>query len=114
MPLARIADKLLFFAHIPKTGGSSVEAYLDAKGPVQRCAQGCRATGPTPRAPRACPNMRPGARPSLKTGTLPARSGIVPTGSSGGARMGLQAASEPRVSRHGVATPNFVITHFML
>jgi len=34
MPLARIADKLLFFAHIPKTGGSSVEAYLDAKGPV--------------------------------------------------------------------------------
>ncbi|UWQ95278.1 sulfotransferase family protein [Rhodobacteraceae bacterium M385] len=34
MPLARIADKLLFFAHIPKTGGSSVETYLDAKGPV--------------------------------------------------------------------------------
>ncbi len=34
MPLARIADKILYFAHIPKTGGSSVEAYLDAKGPV--------------------------------------------------------------------------------
>ena len=34
MPLARIADKILFFAHIPKTGGSSIEAYLGSKGPV--------------------------------------------------------------------------------
>jgi hypothetical protein len=34
MPLARIGDKILFFTHIPKTGGSSVEAYLDLKGAV--------------------------------------------------------------------------------
>ena len=32
MPLARINGKLIYFAHIPKTGGSSVEAYLEAKG----------------------------------------------------------------------------------
>jgi hypothetical protein len=32
VPLARINGKLLFFAHIPKTGGTSVEAYLRAKG----------------------------------------------------------------------------------
>lgn len=34
MPLARIGGTLLFFAHIPKTGGTSVEAYLRAKGPL--------------------------------------------------------------------------------
>jgi hypothetical protein len=34
MPLARIADNILYFAHIPKTGGSSVETYLERKGPV--------------------------------------------------------------------------------
>ncbi|MEX3016642.1 sulfotransferase family 2 domain-containing protein [Gymnodinialimonas hymeniacidonis] len=34
MPLARIGDRILFFAHIPKTGGSSVETYLDQKGAV--------------------------------------------------------------------------------
>ncbi len=34
MPLARIGEKILFFTHIPKTGGSSVEAYLDQKGAV--------------------------------------------------------------------------------
>ena len=32
MPLARVGSALLFFAHIPKTGGTSVEAYLTAKG----------------------------------------------------------------------------------
>jgi hypothetical protein len=34
MPLARIGSVLLYFAHIPKTGGSSVEAYLRQKGPL--------------------------------------------------------------------------------
>ncbi len=32
MPLARIGDRLIFFVHVPKTGGTSVEAYLRAKG----------------------------------------------------------------------------------
>ncbi len=32
MPLARLADKLVFFAHIPKTGGSSVEDWLGQAG----------------------------------------------------------------------------------
>lgn len=32
MPLARIGGTILFFVHIPKTGGTSVEAYLRAKG----------------------------------------------------------------------------------
>lgn len=32
MPLARIGQSLLFFVHIPKTGGSSIESYLAAKG----------------------------------------------------------------------------------
>lgn len=32
MPLARIGAVTLFFVHIPKTGGTSVEAYLRAKG----------------------------------------------------------------------------------
>ena len=32
MPLARLGQALVFFAHIPKTGGTSVEAYLQAKG----------------------------------------------------------------------------------
>jgi hypothetical protein len=34
LPLARIGSKILFFAHIPKTGGSSVESYLMQKGPL--------------------------------------------------------------------------------
>lgn len=34
MPLSRIGDSVLYFVHIPKTGGSSVEAYLAAKGPL--------------------------------------------------------------------------------
>lgn len=34
MPLARIAGKLLFFVHVPKTGGTSIEAYMRAKGSV--------------------------------------------------------------------------------
>ncbi|MDQ2092093.1 sulfotransferase family 2 domain-containing protein [Marimonas arenosa] len=32
MPLARLGNKLVFFAHIPKTGGTSVETYLRSKG----------------------------------------------------------------------------------
>ncbi len=32
MPLARVGGTMLFFVHIPKTGGTSVEAYLRAKG----------------------------------------------------------------------------------
>ncbi|MGR3493760.1 sulfotransferase family 2 domain-containing protein [Citreimonas sp.] len=32
MPICTFADKVLFFAHIPKTAGSSVEAYLRQKG----------------------------------------------------------------------------------
>jgi len=32
MPLSRIGPTLLYFAHVPKTGGSSIEAYLAAKG----------------------------------------------------------------------------------
>ncbi len=32
MPLARINDKLVFFAHIPKTGGSSLENWLSKVG----------------------------------------------------------------------------------
>ena len=34
MPLARIGSQILFFAHVPKTGGTSVEAYLQQKGPM--------------------------------------------------------------------------------
>ena len=34
MPLVRIGAHVIFFAHIPKTGGSSIEAYLDRKGAV--------------------------------------------------------------------------------
>lgn len=32
MPLARVGGKILFFAHIPKTGGTSIETYLASKG----------------------------------------------------------------------------------
>lgn len=32
MPLARIGDRIIFFVHVPKTGGTSIEAYLRAKG----------------------------------------------------------------------------------
>lgn len=34
MPVALINGKILYFAHIPKCGGSSVEAYLARKGDV--------------------------------------------------------------------------------
>jgi hypothetical protein len=34
MPLARVGGVTLFFAHIPKTGGTSVEGYLRRKGPL--------------------------------------------------------------------------------
>lgn len=34
MPLAKLGQTLVFFAHIPKTGGTSVETYLRAKGQV--------------------------------------------------------------------------------
>ncbi len=32
MPLARLGGQVLFFAHVPKTGGTSIEAYLRAQG----------------------------------------------------------------------------------
>lgn len=32
MPLARINDRILHFVHVPKTGGSSINRYLRAKG----------------------------------------------------------------------------------
>lgn len=34
MPIARIEGKILFFAHIPKTAGASVEVYLASKGKI--------------------------------------------------------------------------------
>ena len=34
MPLYRINEKLIFFVHIPKTGGSSIETALKQAGPV--------------------------------------------------------------------------------
>lgn len=34
MPLARINGVVLYFAHVPKCGGSSIEAYMAAKGQV--------------------------------------------------------------------------------
>lgn len=34
MPLCRIGATILYFAHIPKTGGSSIESYMASKGPV--------------------------------------------------------------------------------
>lgn len=34
MPLARINGKILLFVHIPKSGGSSIETYLQEKGPL--------------------------------------------------------------------------------
>lgn len=40
MPLARIGGRVLLFVHIPKTGGTSVEAYLRAKGAVALHGQG--------------------------------------------------------------------------
>lgn len=32
MPLARLGSSLVYFAHIPKTGGTSIETYLRARG----------------------------------------------------------------------------------
>lgn len=34
MPLARIGGRVLLFVHIPKTGGTSIEAYMRAQGAV--------------------------------------------------------------------------------
>ena len=34
MPIARVNDKILFFVHIPKTGGTSVEEYLQRIGHI--------------------------------------------------------------------------------
>lgn len=34
MPLSRINSTILYFAHIPKTGGTSIEAVLAAMGPM--------------------------------------------------------------------------------
>lgn len=34
MPLCRINDVILYFAHIPKTGGSSIEDYMSEKGAI--------------------------------------------------------------------------------
>ncbi len=34
MPLVRLGDKLVFFAHVPKTGGSSIESWLGQAGHV--------------------------------------------------------------------------------
>jgi hypothetical protein len=39
MPLARIGTTMLYFSHIPKTGGTSVEHYLRAKGSVALVAR---------------------------------------------------------------------------
>ncbi len=43
MPLARVGQGILFFVHIPKTGGSSIERYLQEIG--QACLVSRRATG---------------------------------------------------------------------
>ncbi|WP_299934544.1 sulfotransferase family 2 domain-containing protein [uncultured Pelagimonas sp.] len=34
MPICTYLDRVIFFAHIPKTGGTSVEAYLQQKGEI--------------------------------------------------------------------------------
>ncbi|MDU8911550.1 sulfotransferase family 2 domain-containing protein [Aestuariicoccus sp. MJ-SS9] len=34
MPICKAGTRLIYFAHIPKTGGSSVDAYLRTKGTV--------------------------------------------------------------------------------
>lgn len=34
MPLSKINGQLLYFVHIPKTGGSCITSYLRAKGPL--------------------------------------------------------------------------------
>lgn len=39
MPLARIGNTMLYFSHIPKTGGTSVEHYLRAKGAMALVAR---------------------------------------------------------------------------
>ncbi|SLN38471.1 Sulfotransferase family protein [Roseivivax jejudonensis] len=49
MPVLRANGRVVFFSHVPKTGGTSVEAYMRAKGPValyteNRAAEGLRAT----------------------------------------------------------------------
>lgn len=42
MPVIRISDKQVLFIHVPKTGGSSIEARLTELGPVQLGAQNAR------------------------------------------------------------------------
>ena len=40
MPLARIGTKMVYFSHIPKAGGSSIETYLRTKGSVALVSKG--------------------------------------------------------------------------
>lgn len=40
MPLLLLNGKAVFFAHIPRTGGSSIEAYMRSKGPLAFYANG--------------------------------------------------------------------------
>ena len=42
MPLARIGTTMVYFSHIPKAGGSSVETYLRTKGTVALVSKGDR------------------------------------------------------------------------
>lgn len=37
MPILRSGTRVVFFSHIPKTGGSSVESYLRSKGSLSFC-----------------------------------------------------------------------------
>ncbi|MGR3662235.1 MAG: sulfotransferase family 2 domain-containing protein [Paracoccaceae bacterium] len=45
MPLARVRNTVLYFAHIPKTGGTSVEAYLRKIGTVCLVSRRCSGHG---------------------------------------------------------------------
>ena len=38
MPLLRLSEKLIYFSHIPKTGGTSIEAYMKTKGSIGFCS----------------------------------------------------------------------------
>ncbi|MFP4043962.1 MAG: sulfotransferase family 2 domain-containing protein, partial [Rhodosalinus sp.] len=40
MPLLEAGGRRIFFAHIPKTGGSSVEAYMATKGQLSMMSPG--------------------------------------------------------------------------